>query len=271
MIHNSSIIEDGASIGENVSIGAFSYIGSNVIIGDNTTIGNNVSIEGKTTIGKNNKIYSYAFLGSDPQDLKFDGEDSELIIGDNNTFREFSSINKGTQGGGNKTIFGNNNLIMSHVHIGHDCIFHNNCIVVSGCVLGGHIELENNVILGGATGIHQFVKIGEYAMTAGGSVLVSDLPSYCICEGNRASLRGLNITGIRRHLKSHIDPLKRAYKEIFTSGNSMREIAKEIIKNADDECVIKLSEFVVNTKRGIVKRETRKKYMNIQGSINENM
>ena len=258
MIHNSAIIEDGAYIGENVSIGAFSYIGANVKIGNNTTIGNNASIIGRSTIGENNEIHSYAFLGCNPQDLKFDGEDSELIIGDNNTFREFTAINKGTKSGGGKTIFGNNNLIMSHVHIGHDCIFHNNCIIVSGCVLGGHIELENNVILGGATGIHQFVKIGEYGMTAGGSILVSDLPSYCICEGNRATLRGLNITGIRRHLKSHIDPLKRAYKDIFTSGNSMKEIAKEIIKTADDKCVIKLAEFVMNTKRGIVKRELKK-------------
>ncbi len=259
MIHKTAIIEDGACIGENVSIGAFSYISSNVKIGDNNIIGNNVNIIGRTTIGKNNNIHSYAFLGCDPQDLKFEGEDSELIIGDDNTFREFTAINKGTTSGGGKTVFGNNNLIMSHVHIGHDCILHDNCIIVSGCVLGGHIEMENNVILGGATGVHQFVKIGEYAMSAGGSVLVSDLPSYSICEGNRATLRGLNVTGIRRHLKAHIDPLKRAYKEIFHSGNSMREIAKEIIKTADDKCVIKLAEFVVNTKRGIVKREISRK------------
>ena len=255
MIHKTSIIEDGAYIGQNVSIGAFSYISSSCVIGDGTNIGNNATITGRTTLGKNNKIHSYALLGSEPQDLKYDGEDSELIMGDNNTVREFSSVNKGTTGGGNKTIFGNNNLVMSHVHIGHDCIFKNNCVVVSGCVIGGHVEVDDDVIIGGGSSIHQFVKIGEYAMLAGGSVLLSDLPNYCMAQGNPSSLRGLNLTGIRRKLKPHIDPLRRAYKEIFTSGDSMREIAKEIIKTDDNEYVIRLANFVINTKRGISRKD----------------
>ena len=251
MIHKTAIIEDGAIIGKNVSVGAFSYISSNVSIGDNTSIANHSTITGQTTIGKNNKIFPYVYLGADPQDLKFDGEDSLLIIGDNNTIREFSSLNKGTKGGGNKTVFGNNNLIMSHVHIGHDCIIKNNCIIVSGCALGGHVEIDDFAIIGGNSSLHQFVKVGEHAMLGAASMLSSDLPPYCMGEGNKAYIRGLNLTGLRRNLKPQIDPLKKAYKEIFTSGHSMKEIAKQIMKTDDNEYIIKLAKFVIDSKRGI--------------------
>jgi len=257
MIHKTAIIEDGAIIGENVSIGAYSIINKDVKVGNRTIIGNNSSIFGRTTIGENNKIYSNCILGSEPQDLKYGGEDSELIVGDNNTFREFCSINKGTKGGGNKSIIGNNNLIMSHVHLGHDCILNNNIIIVSGCVLGGHIEIGSNTIIGGGSGIHQFVKIGEYSMLAGGSILTQDLPPYCMAQGNTAHLRGLNITGLRRKLKDEVNPLKKAYKEIFTNTALYRENARNILKTDDNEYVKKLAYFVVNTERGIHRKMSR--------------
>jgi len=194
-IHPTATVEDGAQIGENVKIGAYTYISKNVKIGDNTEIASHTLIEGNTTIGKGNKIFSHAVIGSIPQDLKYKGERVELIIGDNNKIREFTLINPGTEGGGSVTKIGNNNLLMGYVHIAHDVIIKDNCILANGATLAGHVELGNGVVIGGLTPIHQFVKIGDLAMVAGASALSQDVPPYCLVEGNRAYLRGLNLTG----------------------------------------------------------------------------
>jgi UDP-N-acetylglucosamine acyltransferase len=252
-IHKTAIIEDGAKIANNVTIGAFTIIGSQVSIDEGTTIGSHCLIEGKTTIGKNNKIFSHATLGSIPQDLKFNGEDVELIIGDNNTIREFTLFNPGTIGGGSKTIIGNNNLFMGYTHVAHDCIIGSHCIFANVATLAGHVECDDYVVVGGLTPIHQFCKIGTQAMIAGGSVVTQDIPPYCLAEGNRANIRGLNLTGLRRRFenRSDIDEVKKAYKKLFESGEPLANSAKEIIENTNNEHVLSLANFVLNTKRGI--------------------
>ncbi|MBN2826024.1 MAG: acyl-ACP--UDP-N-acetylglucosamine O-acyltransferase [Campylobacterales bacterium] len=251
-IHESSIIEKGAKIGNDVAIGPFCRIGSNVTIGDGTTIASHVVIEGKTTLGKNNRVFSHTVLGSIPQDLKFHGEEVELIFGDNNTIREFCFITPGTQHGGGVTRVGNSNLIMGYVHLGHDVIMGDNCIISNATNVGGHVEFGSYVVVGATSAIHQFVKIGDYAMLGGASALTQDLPPYCIAEGNRAYLRGLNLVGLRRHIeKNEIDPIKKAYRELFESSVALKESATRLIEQNPIEKVKNLCNFVLKTQRGV--------------------
>jgi UDP-N-acetylglucosamine acyltransferase len=253
MIHKTAIIEDGAKIGQNVEIGAYAYIGKNVTIGDNTKIHHHATIEGVTTIGKGNEIHSYAAVGTIPQDLKYNGEDTELIIGDNNKIREFTLINTGTIQDNSKTIIGNNNLFMGYVHVAHDCVIGNNCIFANAATLAGHVHVDDGAVVGGMTPIHQFVHIGSLAMVAGASAVSQDVPPFCMVEGNRAKLRGLNLTGLRRNFenKKDIDEVKKAYKELFESGKPLKENAKKLLEESKNKYVIKLLEFVINSKRGI--------------------
>ena len=257
-IHPSAVIEDGAIIGDNVSIGPFSYIGAQVIIGENTTVASNAVIEGRTTIGKNNNIFSHSAIGTIPQDLKFNGEDVELVIGDNNTIREFTLLNPGTKGGGSVTKIGNGNLLMGYVHLGHDVIIGDNCILANGATLAGHVELGNHVVVGGLTPIHQFVHIGDYAMVGGASALTQDIPPFCLAEGNRANLRGLNLTGLRRTMqREDINLLKSAYRELFEQGNPLQEVAQRLFETTESEKVKKLCEFIKTSKRGIPFNRTK--------------
>jgi len=250
-IHPTATVEDGAQIGENVKIGAYSYVAKDVKIGDNTEIASHTLIEGFTTIGKGNKIFSHAVIGSIPQDLKYKGEKVELIIGDNNKIREFTLINPGTEGGGSVTKIGNSNLLMGYVHIAHDVIIENNCILANGATLAGHVELGSGVVVGGLTPVHQFVKIGDLAMVAGASALSQDVPPYCLVEGNRAYLRGLNLTGLRRQIeKDDINELKIAYKKLFSGTAPIKDIANELKKNKN-KYVVNLVNFVLNSKRGV--------------------
>ncbi len=239
-------------IGKNCTIGEGAIIDENVVIGDNCIIEPYAVITGYTEIGDNNHIFSHAVVGSIPQDLKYHGEKTKLIIGNNNKIREFTLINPGTEGGGGVTKIGDNNLLMGYVHVAHDVIIGNNCILANAATLAGHVILEDNVVIGGMTPIHQFVKIGEYAMIAGASAVSQDIPPYCLAEGNRAKLRGLNLTGLRRHLpnRKDIDEIKRAYKELFESGKPLREVAEKLLKS-ENKYVKHLAEFVLNSKRGI--------------------
>jgi len=247
-----AIIENGAIIGKDVEIGPFCLISSKATIGDGTKIDQNTSIYGKTTIGKNNHIFSHAVIGSIPQDLKFAGEDVELIIGDNNKIREFTLFNPGTKGGGGKTIIGSHNLFMGYVHIGHDVIIGNHCILANAATLAGHVEMGDYSVIGGMTPIHQFVHIGDYAMIAGASALAQDVPPYCMAEGNRATLRGLNLTGLRRSIpRDEIDGIKSAYKELFETGKPLKDTASELVENTKNHHVHNLCNFILKTKRGI--------------------
>lgn len=252
LIHASAVIEDGAILGENVSVGPFAYIGPNVKIGDNTTVAAHAVIEGHTTIGKNNRIFPHAAVGTIPQDLKFAGEHVELIIGDNNTIREFTLLNPGTKGGGSVTRIGNGNLLMGYVHLGHDVILGNHCILANGATLAGHVELGDHVVIGGLTPVHQFVHIGDYAMIAGASALSQDIPPFCLAEGNRANLRGLNLTGLRRAMeREDINALKSAYRELFEEGQPLQEVAERLFESTNSEKVKQLCKFIMTSKRGI--------------------
>ncbi len=252
LIHPSAIIEDGALLGTNVSVGPFAYIGKKVRIGDNTSIASHAVIEGNTTIGKNNRIFSHSAIGTVPQDLKYNGEDVQLIIGDNNTIREFTLLNPGTKGGGSVTKIGHANLLMGYVHLGHDVIVGDNCILANSVALAGHVEIGNHVIIGGHTPVHQFVHIGDYAMIGGASALTQDIPPYCLAEGNRANLRGLNLTGLRRNIqRDEINLLKIAYRELFEQGNPLQEMAQNIFDSTKSDKVKKLCGFIKTSKRGI--------------------
>ncbi len=247
-----AIVEEGAVIGEDVEIGPFCFVSSQATIGDGTKIAQGACIYGKTSIGKHNRIFSYAVLGSIPQDLKYNGEEVELIIGDHNKIREFTLFNPGTKGGGGKTIIGNHNLFMGYVHIGHDVIIGNHCILANAATLAGHVEMGDYAVIGGMTPIHQFVHIGDFAMIGGASALAQDIPPYCMAEGNRASLRGLNLTGLRRHLeRSDIDALKSAYRELFEAGRPLKDVAAELVETSKNHYVHNLCNFILKTKRGI--------------------
>ncbi len=218
-IHPNSFISKEVKIGNNVKIGPFCYINGTIKIDDNTELKSHVSITGKTSIGKNNLFYPFSNIGCDPQDLKFKGEDSELIIGDNNIIRENVTISKGTLDGGMSTIIHNNNLFMTGVHIAHDCKIGNENIFVNQVTLGGHVNIMNNVVVGGLSAIIQFVTIGSYSMIGGMSGIDKNVLPFSLAIGNRAKLRGLNLVGIRRKNFNKLD-IKRINQihELYING-----------------------------------------------------
>ena len=261
LIHPTAIIEDGAVLGKNVSIGAFTIIGEKVNIGDNTSVDSHTVIAGDTSIGKNNRIFSNAAIGTIPQDLKYDGEKVQLVIGDNNTIREFTLLNPGTKGGGSITKIGNNNLLMGYVHLGHDVIVGDNCVLANAVALAGHVEIGNHVVIGAYTPVHQFIHIGDYVMIGGASALTQDIPPYCLAEGNKAVLRGLNLTGLRRKIeRDEINELKTAYKELFEQGKPIKEVAQKLFDTTSSDKVKSLCTFIKTSKRGIP--YTRKENVN---------
>ena len=231
MIHSTAIINPKARISSNVSIGAYSIIGPNVEINDNTIIDSHVIIIGNTKIGKNNRFYPFASIGNDPQDLKFNGEQTKLVIGDNNKIREYVTINTGTKGGGGVTKVGNNCLFMVSSHIAHDCLVEDNVILANNVPLGGHAHIENDVIIGGNSAVQQFTRVGKSAMIGGMCGVVRDVIPYGIVHGNRSILQGLNLIGLRRKNIPNKDilGLSEAYKEIFKNEN-----LTENLKNLSD-------------------------------------
>ncbi len=253
-IHPTAIIEDNVELGENVKVGPYVNIKSNVTIGDNTVIEPNAYIGSYTKIGKSCKIFPSAVVGTIPQDLKFKGEFSELIIGDNTTIREFCMINRGTKGGGGITKIGNNNLIMAYVHIAHDCILGDNVIVANAVQFAGHVTVEDNAVIGGMTAIHQFVRIGKFAMIGGMSGIAQDIAPFCLAAGNRATLHGLNLVGLKRagFTNEEIERLKEAYKIVFKSKLRFEE-AYEKLKNSPSKNVIHMIEFLKDSSRGFVR------------------
>ena len=197
-VHPSSFLSTSVKIGKNVKIGPFCNIDGNIEISDNTILKSHISISGNTVIGKNNTIYPFSNIGCDPQDLKFNGEDSFLTIGDNNLIRENVTISKGTKDGGMYTTIGNGNLLMTGVHIAHDCNIGSQNIFVNQVTLGGHVRIMNNIVIGGLSAIIQFVTIGSYSMIGGMSGIDKNVLPFSLALGNRAKLRGLNLVGIRR-------------------------------------------------------------------------
>ena len=247
MIHNTAIIDPKAKISSGVSIGAFTVIGPNVEIGENTIIQSHVSIIGNTKVGKNNKIYPFASIGNDPQDLKFDGEVTKLEIGDNNKIREYVTVNTGTKGGGGLTKIGNNCLFMVSSHIAHDCLVEDNVILANNVPLGGHAHIEENVIIGGNSAVQQFTRVGKSSMIGGMCGVVRDIIPYAMVHGNRSILQGLNLIGLRRKNipNKEILVLTEAYKEIFKDENlttNLKNLKQEIRKNELVNDVVKFLE-----------------------------
>jgi UDP-N-acetylglucosamine acyltransferase len=236
MIHNTAIIDTQAKIHKNVKVGPFSVIGANVEIEENTEIQSHVSILGNTKIGKNNKIYPFASIGNDPQDLKFQGEETKLEIGNDNKIREYVTINPGTNGGGGITKVGNNCLFMVSAHIAHDCYVGDNVILANSVPLGGHAYIEDNVIIGGNSAVQQFTRVGRSAMIGGMCGVVRDIIPYAMVHGNRSKLQGLNLIGLRRKNIPNIDImiLNDAYKEIFKNENltdNLNNLDKDLRKH----------------------------------------
>ena len=251
-IHKTAIVDKNATIGRNVSIGAYSVIEGNVKIGDNNKIKSSVYISGNTEIGPGNIFYPFCSIGSLPQDLKFNNEKTYLEIGSNNIFREHSTVNLGTIGGGGITKIGNNSLFMIGVHIAHDCIVGNNIVMANQATLGGHVIVENKAIIGGLSGIHQFCRIGSLSMIGGLSAVENDVVPFGLVTGNRAKLLGLNIVGLRRANYSNQTIIK--FKEIFNKIFNSNEIKNEskLHKDTENELAKKLIDFIIiDSSRGL--------------------
>ena len=251
MIHKTAIIDSEAKIAENVQIGPYSVIGPDVEIGQGTVIQSHVNITGQTKIGKNNIIYPFASIGNDPQDLKFQGEETRLEIGDNNKIREYVTINPGTKGGGGLTKINNNCLFMVSAHIAHDCFVGDNVILANNVPLGGHAHIGDNAIIGGNSAVQQFTRVGKSAMIGGMCGVVRDIIPYGIAHGNRSVLQGLNLIGLRRKNipNKEIMTLSDAYKEIFKNENLTENLSNLSNGIKNNELVAEVIKFIEMDKK----------------------
>ena len=251
MIHSTAIIDTKANISSSAKIGAYSVIGANVTIEDNVKIHAQVNISGNTTIGKATVIYPFASIGNDPQDLKYNGEETSLIIGNNNSIREYVTINPGTSGGGGQTTIGDNCLFMVSSHVAHDCFVGNNVILANNVPLGGHAHIEDNVVIGGNSAVQQFTRVGKMAMIGGMCGVVKDVIPYGMAFGNRCALQGLNLIGLRRKSipNKEILSLSEAYKNIFKTENLSENLANLDNKFKDNTLVQDVVNFINKDKK----------------------
>jgi UDP-N-acetylglucosamine acyltransferase len=271
-IHPTAIVHKNAQLGNNVTVGANTIIGENVIIGDNTEIGAFTIVEGITTIGTNNYIGHHSVIGGKPQDMKYANEPTKLIIGNNNTIREFVTIHTGTVQDKSTTIVGSNNWIMSYVHLAHDCNLEDNIIISNNAQLAGHVQVQNHAIIGGMSGIHQFVRIGEHAMIGGASSLVQDVPPYVMAAGSKATPHGINSTGLSRRgfTNEVISKIKHVYKLVYRENLSFEEAKQAIddylftiqptdeneennINHQTKQAILIFSNFIKSSERGIIR------------------
>lgn len=246
-IHPTAIIDPGATLGDRVVIGPYCHVGSDVAIGDGGRLHSHVVVAGRTTIGANTHIYPFASIGHQPQDLKYSGEPSELVIGANNIIREHVTMNPGTEGGGMITRVGNNCLFMMSAHVAHDCILGNHVILANNATLGGHVQVADYVILGGLSAVHQFCRIGQHAMVGGTSGVEQDVIPYGSVQGNRARLAGLNIVGLKRRgfSRSDITALRKAYRLMFAEEGTMSERIQDVADMyKDHEAVMDIVDFI---------------------------
>ena len=256
MIHETAIIDRGASLAQDVSVGAYSIIGAEVEIDSGTSIGPHAVINGPTYIGKDNRIFQFSSIGEVPQDKKFSGERSTLEIGDRNIIREFVTLNRGTADGIGKTVIGSDNLFMAYSHVAHDCIVGSHIVFANAASLSGHVEVGDYTILGGFTSVHQFTQIGGQALCGLGSVVVQDIPPYSTAAGNRARTVGINKEGLKRKGFSPelIRALHRSFRELLKSGTPKKDAYEKLQPLCDqfpevDEFV----SFVRDSKRGIAR------------------
>lgn len=259
-IHPTAIIHEGAQVHPSVSVGAYSIIGANVQIGAGTQVGPHCVIEGHTTIGMDNHIFQFASLGAQPQDKKYAGEPTQLVIGDRNTIREFCTFNTGTSQDEGITRIGNDNWIMAYVHIAHDCVVGNQTILANNATLAGHVHVGDWVILGGLTGVHQFVQIGAHAMAGFASRVAQDVPPFMMIEGNPLSVRGFNIEGLRRRgfTPERLKAVKQMHKLLYRQGltleaaqQAMQALHSDIPEAAQD--ISLMQDFLASSTRGIAR------------------
>ena len=256
MIHASAVIDPGARLGANVAVGAFSVIGADVEIGDGSSIGPHVVIEGPTRIGHDNRIFQFASVGAEPQDKKFHGGRSELVIGDRNTIREFVTINRGTADGGGSTRIGDDNWIMAYAHIAHDCRVGNHTIFSNNATLAGHVEIGDYATLSGFAGVHQFCRVGEHAFVGMGCLINGDVPPFVIVANEYGRPRGINAEGLKRRgfSSERIAAIKRAYKTLYMSGLQLNEARDELARAATDAPdVRRMLDFIERSQRSLVR------------------
>ena len=259
-IHPTAIVHEGAWLHPSVTVGAYSVIGAHVKVGAGTRIGPHCVIEGHTTIGADNQIFQFASLGAQPQDKKYAGEPTELMIGDRNTIREFCTLNTGTSQDAGVTRVGNDNWIMAYVHIAHDCAVGSHTILANNATLAGHVHVGDWVILGGLTGVHQFVKIGAHAMAGFASRVAQDVPPFMMIEGNPLAVRGFNIEGLRRRgfTPERLKAVKQMHRLLYRQGLTLEDavqaiaaLATEMPEAAQD--IALMQSFLTASTRGIAR------------------
>lgn len=253
-IHPTAIVAGGASLGDGVAVGPYSIVGPNVAIGAQTEVGPHVVIDGHTTIGRRCRLIGQSSIGNAPQDLKYGGGPTRLEIGDDNVIREFVTVNRATEHGGGVTRIGHRCMLMAYAHVAHDCTIGDNVVMANAATLAGHVTIEDWAIIGGLVAIHQFVRIGESVILGGGAMVTLDVPPYCVAAGDRASLHGLNLVGLRRRGFSEdtIKALRNAYRIVFQAGLKLREaLARLRTEFAGNTEVERLVQFIEGSQRGI--------------------
>lgn len=254
-IHPTAIIEPGAQIGEDSEIGAYAYIGSKVRLGTGCVILHHATVDGNTTMGERNTVYPYAYIGAQTQDLKFKGGNPGVIIGDDNCFREYTSVHAATEDG-NFTIIGSHNNFLAYNHIAHDCVIGDHAVISNNCGIAGHVRIGNHVVMGGFAGVHQFCKVGDFSMVGAMAKVVQDVPPFVIAEGNPARTRTVNKVGLERNgfEVAQMSEIRAAYKVLFKSDKT-REQAIDLLRKqseGDNHALVKrILEFVERSERGV--------------------
>ena len=255
-IHETALVDEAAELADDVEVGAFSIIGPLVKIGPGSRIGPHVVVTGRTTIGSNTRIFQFCSIGEEPQDKKYDGEDTELIIGDNNTIRELCTFSRGTVQEGGKTIIGNNNWIMACVHIAHDCVLGDNIIMANNASLAGHVTVGDWAILSGYSLIHQFCSVGEHSFTSFASHVNQSIPPYVTVSGEKARAKGVNTEGLRRrgYSPEQIQQVRRAYKVLYRSGLPLEEARAKLEEMAEEhEEIVPWIDFLETTEKSFIR------------------
>jgi UDP-N-acetylglucosamine acyltransferase len=255
-IHPTAIIDPSARLAPDVGVGPYSVIGAEVEIGEGSSVGAHALIEGPTKIGRNNRIGAYAAVGGDPQDKKYHGERSTLVIGDGNTIREFVTINRGTDDGGGVTRVGDDNWIMAYVHVAHDCTIGSHTVLANNATLAGHVEIGDHVVLGGFCGVHQFCKIGAHAFAAMFAAINRDVPPFVYAAGQFAEPRGVNAEGLKRRgfSSERVAAIRRAYRTLYMSGKTLADARVELERQAQSsEDVRALVDFIDRSERALVR------------------
>lgn len=254
-IHPTAVVDPRAEIAPGCEIGPYCIVGPDVVIGPDCWLQHHVSLNGPARIGARNKLYAFSSIGQRTQDLKYAGEPTHLEVGDDNTFREFVTVNRGTAPGA-KTIIGNRNNFLAYCHIAHDCVVGNDVVFSNNGTLAGHVTVEDHVVLGGFTAVHQFCRIGRFAMTGGCSKIVQDVPPFMIADGNPARVRGINKTGLERHgfTSDTRRDINQAYRILYRNnlnvGQAIEQIRADLTESAELEHLIT---FVTASARGIIK------------------